>query len=828
MNNIQKSFKAKSALRGMADGGTAPREVDPRLLGSGMAARAGQQIQRHNQRTASEIDALFAPQKPAPTPPPRDAQRPRGMADGGPAPRGADPRLLGSGMAARAGQQIQSRNQRTASEIDALFAPPPKPAPRAPARSSLRAPGMADGGEVDRIMNSRDQSIFTPQERKQFAAMGQAAEADAAQMQSFGVEAGMAAQQAARPAELPSFDTDDMAPPELELADGGKVKGKGGPTDDKVGPVALSDGEYVLPADTVKIVGRDNLDALRLATHDFVDEGNKPKVSGLRKMADGGTVFTDRYGNAGRGRLPPGRAMVPYQPPAAAAAAPSTAMVPTAAPSPASSAARAAAAPAAAPAAASGGLRGALGSVGRFTAGPVPILAGAAYAAATDPAGAARGTNETLRGVQPRVNVRFPDGSQEPYKPPTGWTPPAQPAAVAERYADLGRIADGAEARAPALAAAASRQGPALAAAPQRAGTVDDAMRNLRLGSAPGGGFAPSGLPDVYQRDNPRAGEAGQSRREYVGIGRGGQPEGAAAPSNPMMDELRSALRGLGSGGGAQVPRGAGDNAESINKRFDDLSRQLSGMYGRKGQGNLARRLLELEQARSGALDADARNQTSSRGQDINAASAAAATDQQARAQALQTIAGLAGQQATAQSALRAGQGQAAVAAEKRDDERANRASDSLVSYTTRQFGEDSAEGKAFENSFRATNPDFMTMPEGDRESLLAQFRETWEAQRPVRERAAALGRPSPVGEAQIGEAAPVTLGDWWNDRATMGDWWESYNFLSPNDPTARVIPTADGASNFLVSEKDLITRPDGSKRQDVMARISSLRSKEQ
>ena len=83
-------------------------------------------------------------------------------------------------------------------------------------------------------MNSRDMSTFSPQEMKTFNSMSQAANA--------------------RPAELPMASTDDMAAPELELADGGKVKGKGGPTDDKVGPVALSDGEYVLPADTVEIV----------------------------------------------------------------------------------------------------------------------------------------------------------------------------------------------------------------------------------------------------------------------------------------------------------------------------------------------------------------------------------------------------------------------------------------------------------------------------------------------------------------------------------------------------------------------------------------------
>jgi hypothetical protein len=67
-------------------------------------------------------------------------------------------------------------------------------------------------------------------------------------------------------------------------ASGGAVKGPGGPTDDKVGPVMLSDGEYVLPADTVRKVGKENLDALKDATHTPVSVKQR---RGLRRMADG-------------------------------------------------------------------------------------------------------------------------------------------------------------------------------------------------------------------------------------------------------------------------------------------------------------------------------------------------------------------------------------------------------------------------------------------------------------------------------------------------------------------------------------------------------------
>jgi hypothetical protein len=69
-------------------------------------------------------------------------------------------------------------------------------------------------------------------------------------------------------------------------ASGGEVKGPGGPTDDKVGPVMLSDGEYVLPADTVRAVGKENLDKLKDATHEPTNKAQRRGM--LRRMADGG------------------------------------------------------------------------------------------------------------------------------------------------------------------------------------------------------------------------------------------------------------------------------------------------------------------------------------------------------------------------------------------------------------------------------------------------------------------------------------------------------------------------------------------------------------
>jgi hypothetical protein len=72
----------------------------------------------------------------------------------------------------------------------------------------------------------------------------------------------------------------------LGLRSGGKVEGPGGPTDDLI-PAMLSDGEYVLPADTVEQVGVENLEALRKATHTPVA---KQKKGSKLRMANGGPL----------------------------------------------------------------------------------------------------------------------------------------------------------------------------------------------------------------------------------------------------------------------------------------------------------------------------------------------------------------------------------------------------------------------------------------------------------------------------------------------------------------------------------------------------------
>lgn len=813
MNNIQKAFKAKSKLRGMADGGQAPR---PEMLGSGgMAQRAGSALQGRRARLDAAIDA----------------------ASGAPAPRPVP--------------------------ANAAPAPAKKPEEKSALRSFF---GLADGGSpaaVDRIMNSRDMSIFSPQEMKQFNAMGQAAMADAAQMQDVGVQAGQAALSAARPAELPAVGTDDMAPPELELADGGKVKGKGGPTDDKVGPVALSDGEYVLPADTVKIVGRENLDALRLATHDFVDEDNKPKVSGLRKMANGGTFYVDPEGVARRGQMPPGRAVVPYQPPGApstAAAAPRAPIEGTATRVPPTAAA--------APPAATSSLRSAVnpggGRVGGFVRGALPVAAiGGAVGSFSDmntgyrdhfnESVGATGPVSSVLGDAARVmgNVgdaitfglggrlgrgisaatsggSFSEGfmsesDRDRFNRQQMERVMGQPAAAGGAPGAAAQPSRPAElpgmSNVPAGTRVSSADMPAVPVQPQSyqsrrlaemgvpvdqqnlAPVTEDTRRSLlREGGGTPGQYVNLGSYGGDANIYGTASKPGGRIDTFTGVGASSRPGGSGPQEDPIMSEIRSALRGLTeggggmSGGGAVIGIGGGDSAREINERYDKLASQLSGMYGPKGQGNLARRLLELEQSRSSALDADARNQSALRGQDMQASTAANSASMQARMQALQTLGTMANQRsqqsAQAQAALLKALQDAQTAARQGEEKGFERYTSAIGSMFVGPDGKpDAAEQERFTSFLQASDPQaqqkFAAMSPQDQMVLLQNFKTLYDMNKARNATATGgvLNFGATTNRADMpADVREATWNDVWNNHLPLSDYlYSNLPFTNPN-----------------------------------------------
>ena len=211
---------------------------------------------------------------------------------------------LGTGQARKAGEELYRRSDRVDAAVEQ--ASQPAPAEREEREEDQRKVPegfrFADGGTVGSPLREEKPWWMPSLSWLGTGAARNAGEAMAGRPRQIdnAVDAmsnGQAPQQPQYPQPQQPQEEEEQpsrpAPAGFRFADGGRVAGKGGRTDDKVGPVMLSDEEYVLPADTADAIGRDVLDQLRLHTHDFKDDR---KESALRKqhgtadhLADGGS-----------------------------------------------------------------------------------------------------------------------------------------------------------------------------------------------------------------------------------------------------------------------------------------------------------------------------------------------------------------------------------------------------------------------------------------------------------------------------------------------------------------------------------------------------------
>ena len=701
MDNIQKNFKMKSKLRGMADGG--------------LAQQAAKDLRGRRSRIDDVVDAASAglppPQQQAPVepPPPEQPQgQPTvegksawrtllGMADGGMP-------SLGTGLAQQAADKLQTRRSRIDDAVDMASvgqAPvPQQPMPeRQPAASKdgLRSllgladggvpmaiatkqniPGMIAPGNIDLasrpIVKNADGSISTvrsmganfdgkeyllptisddgrslsePEAVELFRKSGRHLGVFDTPENSTAYAQTLHNQQADMYLPKAGNRASELRPENFGAGfnrrgfmHGGDVQGKGGPTDDAIGPVALSDGEYVLPADTVDVVGKEKLDALRLATHDFVDPAKK---QGLRGMANGG-----RFG----------------APPVAGAANEF------------------------AEEASSGLIRKGLGMAGRLATGPVGKLAvyptvayglGKSYLETRDgraadfedsigvdsPMGAAgagilrniknigdaatggyasqwgRNLADTISGVpstqKSAVETTAPQSAPKPTAPQnvgtTSTAGPVQQVApdsyISRRLAEMGVPVD-----------------------QQNAAPITEATSRklLREGTGTPGQYTNLGTYGGNANIYATASKPGGRVNSFVGVG---QPQ---AGENPYLSALRAQLNGAGTESEAGNRRAPADNSYEINKRYDALSDRLTGMYGGKNKGDLARRLLVLEANRSAALGTDNNAQASVYSAGLGADTQAANGKLQSRNAALQQLGALSEKDTVAQAAAQKAQ----------------------------------------------------------------------------------------------------------------------------------------------------------------------------
>ena len=480
---------------------------------------------------------------------------------------------------------------------------------------------------------------------------------------------------------------------------GGAIKGPGGPTDDKVGPVMLSNKEYVLPADTVKAIGKDKLDALRHATHKFVDsepgglanggfldevtKRAKEGFSALRSAVtpapaapaptpvrvNPGAGVDSRVGQAARGlapvsEIPANRGMVPYQ-----AATPSAAAPGRMARRAGGLRGLARGVAITAPVAGFGDYKADTGGIDTSASGTAGYLSRGEFGKAgmSLSGGAGEALADSVRGI-----AKTADGVAGIFGATPGLTQKADNAITGGYFSlrnpDLSTVkggpqspssatpvADGLRGTGSPMAKEKPPSGPQYYADLERqhqqelkalAGGNREAGARAAAGGSPGAGQYPgaienrSGLPNsaisgadpnsyyASLKDDAIAGSfngRNYTKKELdaraaglqTASGRATKPEG-----DPAMAEIRSALRGIGNGGGGGnwAPR---SQADEINARYDALMQGGVGQNRVKGSDWSQRHGLDVEMARARELGADASNQSTLRGQNMQAGSAA-------------------------------------------------------------------------------------------------------------------------------------------------------------------------------------------------------------
>lgn len=593
-------------------------------------------------------------------------------------------------------------------------------------KSALRRIHMADGGLVDKAKTDIGSRAATIDNAEQAAVAAKPAPAPVA-----------------APAPKPMSEDAQraavgMAPKKgflrslLGMAEGGHVRGPGGPREDKV-PAMLSNGEYVLPAKTVQhLGGPEELDELVQQTNDGrAPRGNEERGErhGLRRMATGGAIEIDANGrpmtngvNVLRGNqlatIPgevaqtpriPGTSLVPTQP---APTQPAPTPPPAATPQPQVQPQPSAAAPK------PGMLSRVAGAGLRMVGGALPtaiaqqgfndyeptdrsvpydatsqlrMLAGARqqfgegnFSGAYDTAGnlgkslgnslistaadVGSGTAKVIDSVggffgqdvgakkafdqsikddpnfSPLIRPKIPGGGAlQPGSSQAGagrgfvnpQTLGIGPGPEGLLNTNGGTPTDAAPSpRSLAQARYNSEHG--VDAATQASAPVQGDLRSLK--TQPGqflnlGSF--QGPDNIYGTSSKPGGRV----NSFVGAGdpnRQETPQTIEAVKKLQSDLAADKAKTAAQEEAQRQAQASQGNSGSINARFDAMANKVAGSYSPMGKGNESKRLLEIETQRNNALEADARNNASIRGQNQQLQIAQANNAVQARGQDIQ------------------------------------------------------------------------------------------------------------------------------------------------------------------------------------------------
>jgi hypothetical protein len=741
----------------------------------------------------------------------------RKMADGG--SMRPSPSLLGNGAAEGAARLLGGRGRQIDAAVDAAVnggsgsgvgSTPPSPISTArQEKSGLRSLfGMADGGQKDQYLGAE----YTANKYQQ-----------------------------------------------AQLKHGGRVKGPGDGTDDKVGPVMLSNKEYVLPEDTADAVGRDKLDALRLATHDFKDQRKESALRGEHKLgpglADGGNPWiVDPDGNVnptgktlsesravGPARTPRPPIDITPEGPRPAPTVPA-AEVTDVAPKVRKPMLNRAAGYALRAGAPTAGIAGAAQSLedlntgyrdhfqnsmgvetplGSFAADTARVLGNVGDAATFGLAGrlgrglAGIGNDGFVNGfLSPSdrdqyLQRRAQQPSADAAAMPTAASPLRAPAQLSDQPATL-PVAPGSyqSRRLSEMGVPLGVQNSAPFADPRKAMDVGGTGQYQNLGTYGGNG-------NIYGKaDDPR--NPGRMNN-FVGVGEGASPANAVSGSGSRFNTAGSVDQRYVPPAPEYVPPGAGGYVIPDDRQNANFEREIKQLYG-KNQGNLAKQLIamkRLDQDNASAAQTDAtdryksqlRGYTDMRNEDVRARATLADVSDRQRRDAL-----------TAASSAQAAQQKAMENAAKQAKEDEEKGYDRFIESVGSSFVTTGPDGKqivdkAKQERFRAfaegddvklSGKKFMSLSPQDRaavqQNLMVRF-DMNEARNQVAQDGSIMSNGGATNHWDAPtDVRKMNIDDWWNGNLPLKSLlWGRLNPLA--DPygvpteSGQVVPFADYTS---------------------------------
>ena len=334
----------------------------------------------------------------------------------------------------------------------------------------------------------------------------------------------------------------------------------------------------------------------------------------------------------------------------------------------------------------------------------------------------------------------------------------------------------------------------------------------------------------------------------FVGVGAGASPSNEVGNTvqSPATAAITSALRGMGSPGAAaeRAPQGGGRvSVIGGEDRYDKLAKELRGMYSAKGQGNLAKKLVELEQLRANEQGNIRSNETSRANAQLSSETSMRNADVGARTNMLEALSrmeaarGYLTQQAQAAQLkyLQDAQKSAREGEEKGFD-RYTGAIGQMFTITDKDGKQtvDKAAQERFRSFIEGSDPKagekFASMAPQQQQVLLQNFKTLYDMNEARNKTAQTGSLPSATGGVTNRMDMPTdvreaTWNDYWNNNLPLKDYvWSNLPFTNKN-----VVQTESGQP-VLYSD---YTKTDGKRdldkekivRDSVNARRSALRS---